>query len=225
MPDITFTSVDLPAPLSPTRATTSPAPTEKSTVVSACTAPKRSETPRSSRTGVDSVMSGDLSLLLADARVGAGLLVLGGADLSRRPETVLDDGVVDIVLRHRNRRQQDGRDLARAVVGLAVDGVTRGLVALQEVERQLRGGLGLRLDRLVDGHELLTGEDPLDRGQLGVLTRGRDLLGIHARGLHRGDRAAGGAVVGGVDALDLVLADGRDRLLHLGLGLVGRPVR
>jgi hypothetical protein len=42
-----FTSVDLPAPLSPTSATTSPALTSKSTPPSACTAPNRFSTPRS----------------------------------------------------------------------------------------------------------------------------------------------------------------------------------
>jgi hypothetical protein len=36
---------------------------------------------------------------------------------------------------------------------------------------------------------------------------------------------AGGAVVGGVDALEAVLAERGDGLLHLGLGLVGAPVR
>src|SRR4051812_31684609 len=145
MPDMTFTSVDLPAPLSPTRATTSPAWTEKSTPDSACTAPKRFEMPRSSRTGVVSVMSGDLSCLLADARVGAGLLVLAGADLIHRPEPILDDRVGDVVLRHRDRLQQHRRNLAGAVVGLAVDHVAAGLVALQQVEGQLCGGLGLGL--------------------------------------------------------------------------------
>src|SRR5688500_18112000 len=50
MPEIVFTSVDLPAPLSPTRPTTSPACTSKSTPSSACTAPKRLLTPwRASR--------------------------------------------------------------------------------------------------------------------------------------------------------------------------------
>src|SRR6476469_578566 len=47
-----LTSVDLPAPLSPTRATTSPAWTSKSMSLSACTAPKRFETPDSDRTAV-----------------------------------------------------------------------------------------------------------------------------------------------------------------------------
>ena len=48
--------------------------------------------------------------------------------------------------------------------------------------------------------------------------------GVDARGLHRGDRTAGHAVVGGVDAIDAVRAQLRDRLLHLLLGLVGAPV-
>src|SRR5699024_3492950 len=41
-----FTSVDLPAPLSPTTATTSPAATSRSTWVRAATAPKDLLTPR-----------------------------------------------------------------------------------------------------------------------------------------------------------------------------------
>src|SRR4051812_22806983 len=45
-----FTSVDLPAPLSPTRASTSPARTSSSMFFSAWTAPKRFETPRSDST-------------------------------------------------------------------------------------------------------------------------------------------------------------------------------
>src|ERR1700704_4788376 len=52
MPAMHLVSVDLPAPLSPTRAMTSPAETWKSTSWRACTAPKAFETPRSSRTGV-----------------------------------------------------------------------------------------------------------------------------------------------------------------------------
>src|SRR3954464_1779591 len=51
MPAIALMRVDLPAPLSPTRATTSPAPTSKSTSVSARTAPKLLLTPFSSSRG------------------------------------------------------------------------------------------------------------------------------------------------------------------------------
>ena len=62
-----LTSVDLPAPLSPTRATTSPAWTSRSMSVSAETAPKFFETPRRLSTG--SPMGGAAS----------GLSVMSGA--------------------------------------------------------------------------------------------------------------------------------------------------
>src|SRR4051812_36927914 len=52
IPEIALIRVDLPAPLSPTRATTSPLPTSKSTSVSARTAPKLLLTPFSSSRGV-----------------------------------------------------------------------------------------------------------------------------------------------------------------------------
>ena len=45
-------SVDLPAPLSPTRAITSPARASKSTSVSACTEPNDLESPRTSSSGL-----------------------------------------------------------------------------------------------------------------------------------------------------------------------------
>src|SRR6187551_930991 len=52
MPAMHLISVDLPAPLSPTRAITSPARTSKSTPSSAVTDPKLFETPRVSSLGV-----------------------------------------------------------------------------------------------------------------------------------------------------------------------------
>src|SRR5205814_5357385 len=51
MPATHLISVDLPAPLSPTSAITSPLRTSKSTSVSAWTDPNDFETPRSSRSG------------------------------------------------------------------------------------------------------------------------------------------------------------------------------
>src|SRR3954471_19869563 len=51
MPAMHLTRVDLPAPLSPTRAITSPLDTWKSTPFSACTAPKLLWTSRSSSSG------------------------------------------------------------------------------------------------------------------------------------------------------------------------------
>src|SRR5215210_4372262 len=51
MPAIVLTSVDFPAPLSPTSATTSPGWTSKSTSLSACTGPKLLLTPLRDSTG------------------------------------------------------------------------------------------------------------------------------------------------------------------------------
>ena len=51
MPAMHLMSVDLPAPLSPTSAITSPARTSKSTSVSAWTEPKRFDSSRISRSG------------------------------------------------------------------------------------------------------------------------------------------------------------------------------
>src|ERR1044071_5573818 len=52
MPAMHLISVDLPAPLSPTSAMTSPGATWKSTWYRACTAPKLFDTPRNSRIGL-----------------------------------------------------------------------------------------------------------------------------------------------------------------------------
>src|ERR671911_2850038 len=57
IPAIVFTRVDLPAPLSPTRATTSPSWTSKSTTLSAWTGPKLLLTPFRASTGVFPFMS------------------------------------------------------------------------------------------------------------------------------------------------------------------------
>src|SRR5215213_1446055 len=239
MPAIVLTSVDLPAPLSPTRATTSPGRTSKSTSWSACTGPKLLLTPFSESTGV---LPLSFIWLLPRMRTGAprsgrphslppGLLdagrlaagrVLAGADLVHRPELILDDRVLDLVLRDRHGRQEDRRHLLRAVVDLGVR--RRRVLALGERHGELRRRLGLGLDRLVDGHVLLVHEDPLDRGELGVLPGRRPRLRVDAGRLHGRDRGAAGAVVGGIDAHEAVLADRGDRLLHLLLGLVRAPV-
>ena len=57
-PESTLTSVDLPAPLSPTMATTSPRPTSRSMSVRAATAPKFLEIPRIESTGPLAAPSG-----------------------------------------------------------------------------------------------------------------------------------------------------------------------
>src|SRR5438445_7585639 len=71
MPATHLISVDLPAPLSPTRAMTSPARTSKSTSVSAWTEPKDFEMPRSSRMGVSFTGSPVLTTEGEGAQTGA----------------------------------------------------------------------------------------------------------------------------------------------------------
>src|SRR6266487_4542680 len=60
MPATHLISVDLPAPLSPTSAITSPGRTSKSASARACTGPNAFETPRSSRIGVSVSATGVL---------------------------------------------------------------------------------------------------------------------------------------------------------------------
>src|SRR4051794_20163571 len=63
MPAMHLTRVDLPAPLSPTRAITSPLATWKSTPFSACTAPKLLWTSRSSSSAAAPSLTSTLPLL------------------------------------------------------------------------------------------------------------------------------------------------------------------
>src|SRR3954463_759581 len=155
MPDMTLTSVDLPAPLSPTRPTTSPAPTWKSTPSRAWTAPKRLLTPRSSSSGAVAVavslMPGSSSRS-GDAGRLAGALVLAGAELGGLPVPVLDDGALDLVLGDRDRLEDHRGHVLLPVVLLGVDQPGRRILAPQQRDGELRRGIGLRLDRLVDGH-------------------------------------------------------------------------
>src|SRR5688572_17717860 len=150
-----LTRVDLPAPLSPTRATTSPASTLNSMSLRACTAPKRLDTPVIDNTGVGEVVVMLCSLLRqggagsaggpgsAEAGLGAGVGVLRGADVGHLVEVVRDDRVLDVVHRDDDRVEQRGRD------ALFVGGCRR-VLAVGEGDRVLRGVLGLRLARRVD---------------------------------------------------------------------------
>src|SRR4051794_39543804 len=127
--------VDLPAPLSPTSATTSPAWTSKSTSVRASTAPNRFVTPFSSRSGLVGVAVAEavvtwLSVSLLDAVLLTRGRECAGADVGSRPVLVLDDGRLDIVGEDRRDRQLDRRNVDRAVVLLGRR--VRGLLALDE---------------------------------------------------------------------------------------------
>src|SRR3954471_11978404 len=184
MPAMHLISVDLPAPLSPTSAITSPAPTSKSTSVSACTEPKLFEMLfiSSSGDGLDGrsavrdfagvsgvIVMGRESLRRAGGapcqaprpapRGLAELRVLARADFGLLQEPVRDQQL-PVVLRDGDRGQEHRRHLATAVErGLAL-GVDR--LRVQDPVGDGRGRVGLGLDRLVDGHALPAGQDVLD---------------------------------------------------------------
>src|SRR3954452_9439355 len=217
MPAIALTIVDLPAPLSPTSPTTSPALTAKSTRSRAWTGPNRLLTPSSSRSGVPSAISTGDSRFFAVGRVGAGA-EFGGFD-----EAVFDHRVFDVVLGHRHRFEDRRRDVGLAVVDFFADFVLRQFFAVAEGDRKFGGDFGLGRDRLVDRHELLAREDPLQAGDGRVLAGDGAFFGFDAGAFERRDRAASGVVVGGVDAPEAVVAEGGDRLLRLTLGVFRGP--
>src|SRR3954447_23755588 len=101
-------SVDLPAPLSPTSAVTSPARTVKSTPCSTCTGPKCLSTPRSCRigsvtttppgrsgcaAGITGRASAEIDGLLLDAERPAGGLRGGHAHLRGLHLALVDHGL------------------------------------------------------------------------------------------------------------------------------------
>src|SRR5436190_24305798 len=120
MPEIALMRVDLPAPLSPTRATTSPAATSKSTSVRASTAPKRLVTPFTSRSiwrpGAVSTEAVVISCLLLDPVLLACRRVGARADLGDLPVVVRDHRRLDLVGGHRDDRDLLARDLDLSVV-------------------------------------------------------------------------------------------------------------
>src|SRR5213076_2139102 len=126
MPATHLMSVDLPAPLSPTSAITSPSRTSKSTSCKARTEPKCLETPRSSRVGAVVVaLTGGL-YHGRGARNGAPrpdkvfllavLRVLPDADLALLQELVLEEELV-VQLRDPHRGQQDRGRAAHLAIG------------------------------------------------------------------------------------------------------------
>src|SRR5215207_1731748 len=163
MPATHLINVLLPAPLSPTRAVTSPARTSRSTSRRTWTAPKLLLMPRRDSSGSRCCPSTD-SLISADAVLFAGLLQFGArADLLGGREPV-GDHVLDVLREDRLRLQQHGLDL---LLGLGVLDLAGGLafrsggVALGQRDRQRGGRVGLLLDRLIDGHALRAQQDPL----------------------------------------------------------------
>src|ERR671938_1302348 len=169
-------SVDLPAPLSPTSAITSPSETSKFTASSACTEPKLFETSRSSRVGgfaFTRVFYKRWGALEGTPhrvdRLLAVLLVLAVADLAALQEALLEEQLV-VRLRDPDRGQQDRLRAA----DLAVH--ARDLLALDERDRGGRRGVRLLADRLVDGAALPAREDELHARRRRVLAGERDRL-------------------------------------------------
>src|SRR5437773_2123053 len=100
MPEIALISVDLPAPLSPTSATTSPALTSKSTSVRASTAPNRLVTPLTSRRGRSGAAVAEavvIARVLLDSVLRASGLVGARTHVGGLPEAVGDHCALDLV--------------------------------------------------------------------------------------------------------------------------------
>src|SRR3954452_13798244 len=159
-PEIVLINVDLPAPLSPTRATTSPAWTSKSTPPRACTGPKDLLTPRRRSRGVPCVFAVPAPAWVSVAMVvsssgDAGFLAAGGvgpgAHLRRRHEPVLEHRVLDVVLGDGDRVEPHRRDVRGAVVDLVVDHAARHGLALGQRRGDRGGVIGQRLYRLFGG--------------------------------------------------------------------------
>src|SRR6476646_899096 len=220
MPAIVFTIVDLPAPLSPTRPTTSPAWTAKSTRSRAWTGPNRLLTFSSSRSGAPVATRSP-----GDPCFRASGLIGAGAEFRGADEPVGDDRRLDVVFQHGNRFEDGRRHVGLPVVDFFGDQVLRGFFAFGQGDREFSGDLGLGRDFLVDRQVLLAGENPLQTRDGRVLTGDRLFFGVDAGAFQRCDRAAAGVVVSGVDPGEAVIAERGDRLLRLALGVFGGPAR
>src|SRR3954463_9916428 len=163
MPAIVFTSVDLPAPLSPTKPTTSPDATSMSTRSSACTAPNLLLTPRSESKG----WSAFISILsrsagcgrageparphppcLLDSRCLARRRVRGRADLRHREEVVLHHRVLDVALGDRHRGEDHRGDALPLALRLLVHDATGRLLVVQRGHGKIGRVSRLGRDRL-----------------------------------------------------------------------------
>src|SRR4029077_884142 len=192
-------SVDLPAPLSPTSAITSPLRTSKSTSVSACTDPNDFVMLRSWRSGVSGMFtvavsyhktsggarSGRLHLVTASADRLAVLLVLADADLALLDEPVRVEPV-DVGLRDPGDRKRHRRHPLLAVE----PGRGRGrLMVAKQRNRSLSRGGRLQGHRLVDRSGLPAGDDVLRTLDCRILPAERDRLQV--LGLQLRDHGAG----------------------------------
>src|SRR4051812_14144459 len=213
MPARTFVRVDLPAPLSPTRAVISPARSVRSMPSRAVIPPKCLLIPSHTTTGwpTDSVA--------ATPPVPPTYVPCTASSATelhpRQPVTQLLLGVepgIDDRLHVRRVDALDveirGGDLLGLVVELPVDQVALGLVPGQRRDDEV--GRGLPLDRVVleDRGRLLPLEDEAERVEVGVLTAVHGDLTGEALALESRDGTAGRPVVHRHDGVHLVLGPG-----------------
>jgi hypothetical protein len=121
--------------------------------------------------------------------------------------------LLDVVLGHRHRVEQDRGDVA-ATLGVLDGAVGLALLALGQADGELGERTGLLLGGLVDRHALVSGKDVLQTLNRGVLTSHRDLARDTVLVQDR-DRRAAEAVVGREDAVDLALVLGEHLLEDL----------
>src|SRR5829696_2920012 len=218
--------VDLPAPLSPTRAITSPGRTSKSTSLSAWTEPKLFEIPWSSSRGVGAeavVTAGEdgggtpWRRPPPDRFLVAELRVLADADLAPLQIPVEEDLVV--LLRDRHRRDDVRRQPLAAVRHRAR---LPGLLTLQQRDSGGRRDGRTRPLVLPDGHRLPAGDDVLHALRSRILAAERDRLQLPS--LQCDDDGVRETVVGRRDALDVV-ARLHEHLLEDRPGLLVVPAR
>src|SRR5919198_2828988 len=212
MPATHLISVDFPAPLSPTRAITSPSRTSKSTSVSASTEPNDLEIPRISRSGLSltvPVFPNTNEPVEAPERAPphwltnrllAELCELADADVALLDELVLEEPLV-VLLRDRDDRQLDGRLFQAAVLAEAVDAGDLLLVRQQGFDR-LDRCIDLAWHVLVDGHRLPARDDVLHPLNGRILPRQGDRLQVMR--LQARDDRTGDVVVRRDCAVDLV---------------------
>src|ERR1700722_5373617 len=210
MPESVLMRVDLPAPFSPQGAWISPGRRSKSTPPSATTGPNRLMIRLAFR--IVSIISRLLGLGRAK---GFGEVPV---DFVVAVEAVLDDRVEDVGFVHGVNGLHYGGNVHLAIVDDAVrdDRLTQG-----HVSRGIGGEFGELFDGLVNGHRLGAGGDALEGGDVGVLA-GDEVFTTEAGFGELLDRAAGGAVIAGENAVESLAAD--DGGVHDSLGVFGTPV-
>src|SRR3954469_2902927 len=229
MPATVLTRVDFPAPLSPTRAITSPVRTSKSTSASAWTDPNDFVIPRSCKVGVSVTVSRFLP-----QRIGGGarrrlhpaispllaeLRELTDADVALLEELVLEEPRV-VRLRNRDDRNLHRRLLLAAVLAEAVH--AGNLLLVQQRDGRLGRGICLVRHVLVDGHRLPARDDVLHALHSRVLSREGNRLQLLR--LQGSDHSPRDAVVRSDGAVDLV-ARRQQHLLEDRLGVRCEPER